>query len=106
MTPRPGFWHPQAQRSHGDAIERRDGGSLRCAQMLLLIRDRTAELSQGTILHVTTDNPIAPIGLPAWCGFTGHEWLGRVEGPERPTFAIVVAPKSAVTKESHPWKRA
>lgn len=88
------------------AIARVDGGSLGCARLLMLVRDRTAELPPGTELHVVTENPIAPIDLPAWCRITGHRWLGRVEDAPRPTFAIGVAADPVATLQDHPWKRA
>lgn len=90
---------------HDGAIVRLDGGVLGCARLLMLIRDRTAELPRETVLHVVTENPIAPIDLPAWCRITGHQWRGRVEGTSRPTFTIGVAPEPTATQEAYPWKR-
>lgn len=95
-----------ARSPHGGAVVWLDGGALRCARLLVLVRDCTAVLAPGTVLHVATEDPIAPIDLPAWCRLTGHEWLGAVRGTTRPTFAIRVVTAAATTQEAHPWRRA
>ena len=49
-----------------------DGGDLGCARLLVLLRARALELPAGTVVHLTTSDPVAPIDLPAWCRMTGH----------------------------------
>jgi len=52
-----------------------DGGDLGCARLLVLLRARALELPAGTVVHLTTSDPVAPIDLPAWCRMTGHVML-------------------------------
>lgn len=63
-----------------------EGGDLGCARLLVLLRARVAELAEGTVVHLSTSDPIAPIDLPVWCRMTGHEYLGvvAVAGPDEP----------------------
>jgi tRNA 2-thiouridine synthesizing protein A len=63
-------------------VESIDGGDLACARLLILLRNRVAELEDGTIVHLNTTDPVAPIDLPAWCRMTGHTYLGTVEDAE------------------------
>ncbi|SFK43631.1 tRNA 2-thiouridine synthesizing protein A [Cellulomonas sp. KH9] len=80
-----------------------DGGDLGCARLLLLLRDRVATLPAGAVVHLVTDDPVAPIDLPVWCHMTGHTYLGTVEGRARPTYAVAVASRPAATDERNPW---
>ena len=80
-----------------------DGGDLGCARLLLLLRDRVATLAAGSVVHLVTSDPVAPVDLPVWCHMTGHEYRGTVEGRERPTYAVRVAARAAATDEKRPW---
>lgn len=81
-----------------------DGGDLGCARLLVLLRRRVLELAAGTVVHLVTTDPVAPIDLPAWCHMTGHRYLGVVEGPGRPTYAVEVAEHAAPTDPAFPWR--
>jgi tRNA 2-thiouridine synthesizing protein A len=81
-----------------------DGGDLGCARLLVLLRARALELPAGTVVHLTTSDPVAPIDLPAWCRMTGHGYLGPVPGgPPPATYAIEVAPAPRTTDPARPW---
>ncbi|MBO3089729.1 sulfurtransferase TusA family protein [Cellulomonas sp. zg-ZUI40] len=82
-----------------------DGGDLGCARLLLLLRDRVATLPAGTVVHLVTADPVAPIDLPVWCHMTGHTYLGVVGGVDRPTYAVAVAARPAATDARNPWRR-
>jgi tRNA 2-thiouridine synthesizing protein A len=110
-----------------------DGGDLGCARLLVLLRARACELAPGTVVHLTTTDPVAPIDLPAWCRMTGHGYLGPVpgpgdaadagpddapgdaprdgaddsrSGPRRRTYAIEVAAAPRPTDPDRPWHAA
>lgn len=88
-----------------------DGGDLGCARLLVLLRARAAELAPGTVVHLTTTDPVAPIDLPAWCRMTGHRYLGPVTDEARPhaarpdaaTYAVEVAARPRATDPDRPW---
>ena len=82
------------------------GGDLGCARLLVLLRARVAELDEGTVVHLSTSDPIAPIDLPVWCRMTGHEYLGTVDGTSEPTYAGRVVAAPAATDPANPWRRA
>ncbi len=82
------------------------GGDLGCARLLVLLRARVAELDEGTVVHLSTSDPIAPIDLPVWCRLTGHEYLGTVDGTSEPTYAVRVVAAPAATDPANPWRRA
>lgn len=84
-----------------------DGGDLGCARLLVLLRARARELAPGTVVHLTTSDPVAPIDLPAWCRMTGHRYLGPVpDGPPPATYAIEVAASARATDPARPWHLA
>ncbi len=83
-----------------------DGGDLGCARLLVLLRDRARDLADGTVVHLSTVDPVAPIDLPAWCRMTGHAYLGPVEGTEVPTYAVRVAASARATRPGSPWHLA
>ncbi|MBT0993721.1 sulfurtransferase TusA family protein [Cellulomonas sp. DKR-3] len=83
-----------------------EGGDLGCARLLVLLRHRVAELDDGTVVHVSTSDPVAPIDLPVWCQMTGHAYLGTVPGTAVPTYAVQVTATPAATDPANPWRRA
>lgn len=86
-----------------DAVANIDGGTLGCARLLILIRYRVNDLPPGSVVTLSTHNPIAPIGVPAWCQITGHGWLGRTsETP--PTYAARITDHPTRTSPASPWK--
>jgi len=80
-----------------------EGGDLRCARLLILLRERVAGLAAGTVVHLVTSDPVAPIDLPAWCHMTGHDYLGHVGDSPAPTFAVRVAASAVRTAPGRPW---
>lgn len=90
----------------GADVTELDGGDLSCARLLVLLRDRAATLPDGTVVHLTTTDPVAPIDLPVWCRMTGHEYLGPVEGRARPTYGVRISASAAPTLADRPWHRA
>jgi len=81
-----------------------DGGDRACVRLLLELRARICGLSVGTIIHVITSDPAAPVDLPAWCHLTGHAYLGPVPAA-RPTYAMRAVPAPADTDPASPWLR-
>lgn len=81
-----------------------DGAGLRCARLLILLRNRVVATAPGTVVHLVTSDPVAPIDLPAWCHLTGHDYLGPVP-PVRgvPTYGVRVAERAAQTRPDRPW---
>lgn len=86
-----------------DCIYHLDGGELGCARLLILLRDHAAKLPGGTVVHLTTSDPVAPIDLPAWCRMVGHTYLGRVTAPGRPTYAVQLTGRPVPTRDDRPW---
>jgi tRNA 2-thiouridine synthesizing protein A len=83
-----------------------EGGDLGCARLLVLLRDRARELPEGTEVHLSTSDPVAPIDLPAWCRMTGHTYLGPVEGAAVPTYAVRITAAPRATDPARPWHLA
>jgi tRNA 2-thiouridine synthesizing protein A len=83
-----------------------DGGDLGCARLLLLLRDRAAALPAGTVVHLSTRDPVAPIDLPAWCRMTGHVYLGPVPDHGAPTYAVQTSADPTPTRPDRPWHPA
>ena len=86
-----------------DGVWRVDGGDLGCARLLIHLRRHVRTLAPGTVVHLTSTDPVAPIDLPAWCRLTGHGYLGPVEPADRPTYAIEVAADPTPTHPDRPW---
>ena len=82
-----------------------EGGDLGCARLLVLLRARVTELAEGTVVHLSTSDPVAPIDLPVWCRMTRHEYLGTVEAAV-PTYAVRVTAAPTATDPANPWRRA
>lgn len=81
-----------------------DGGDLACARLLVMLRNQTAKLPAGTVMHLTTSDPIAPLDLPAWCRIVGHTYLGPVPCPaDHPTYAVLLAARPTPTHPDKPW---
>lgn len=82
------------------------GGDLGCARLLVLLRDESATLPPGTVVHLETSDPVAPIDLPAWCRMTGHDYLGPVPGEGIPRYAVRLASAPRATEPDAPWRLA
>jgi tRNA 2-thiouridine synthesizing protein A len=83
-----------------------DGTGLLCVRVLLLLRARIADAPAGTVVHLTADDPAAPLDLPAWCHMTGHEYLGPIPDAPGPVYALRLAADAVVTRADAPWHRA
>lgn len=87
-----------------------DGGDLGCARLLVLLRDVVSRLAPGTVVHLQTTDPVAPVDLPAWCRMTGHTYLGPVADeatrPGAARYAVRVAADPHPTDPSSPWRPA
>lgn len=86
-----------------EPVERIDGGDLSCARLLILLRARAAELAEGSVVHLSTTDPVAPIDLPAWCRITGHGYLGVADDGPPPVYAVRVAANPVATRPDRPW---
>ena len=87
-----------------DGVHRLDGGDLGCTRLLVILRQHAARLPDGSVVHLTTTDPIAPIDLPAWCRITGHTYLGPVRNAQRPTYAVRVTSRPVATRPESPWR--
>lgn len=99
---------PHDDAAHADAPHdgafHLDGGDLGCARLLVLLRDRASTLPPGTVVHLTTRDPVAPIDLPVWCRLTGHEYLGPVEDHGTgPTYGVRLVASPVPTRPDRPW---
>nr|WP_241744146.1 sulfurtransferase TusA family protein [Cellulosimicrobium arenosum] len=83
-----------------------------CARLLVLLRGRVATMADGTVVHLVTSDPVAPIDLPVWCRMTGHEYVGVVDAGEgapddtAPTYAVRVTATPVATDPDRPWRTA
>jgi tRNA 2-thiouridine synthesizing protein A len=71
-----------------------DGGELTCARLLALLGRTSLSLPEGSIIHLSTSDPVAAIDIPAWCHMTGNEYLGRV-GDSPATYAVEIVRTAA-----------
>ncbi|WP_338751807.1 sulfurtransferase TusA family protein [Janibacter alittae] len=87
---------------HGAHLLR--GGDLGCARLLVLLRQEAQHLPGGSVVHLETSDPIAPIDLPAWCRITGHGYLGPVEDEGTPRYGVRVCDTAHATDPAFPWR--
>ncbi|WP_345453780.1 sulfurtransferase TusA family protein [Nocardioides marinquilinus] len=80
------------------------GGDLGCARLLRLLRDEVAHLAPGSVVHLETSDPVAPIDLPAWCRITGHDYLGPVPDDGTPRYGVRVVAGARATQPASPWR--
>ena len=89
--------------AHRDPVVVIDGAGLLCVRLLLKLRGALAAVQPGTIVHVITTDPAAPLDLPAWCDLIGHDYLGQVPGTHPPTHALRVTQAPRPTRPDRPW---
>jgi len=65
-------------------VKRWEAGDLGCGQLVFELGRRLKEVEPGESLEVITDDPGAPVDLPAWCRMTGHTLVSA----ERPAYVI------------------
>lgn len=59
-----------------------DGGDLDCGSgLILLIRENMLQVPAGEVLEMRSREPTVNDDLPPWCRMSGHDYLGRLEGP-------------------------
>jgi len=80
-----------------------DVRGLLCVQVLLRLRRRIETLAPPATVYVVTDDPAAPLDLPAWCHLTGHHYLGPVASPLGTAYGIQIADGAQEVDNSRPW---
>jgi tRNA 2-thiouridine synthesizing protein A len=80
-----------------------DARGLLCVQVLLLLRQHLDDMPAGATVTVATDDPAAPIDLPAWCHLTGHTYLGPAPSRYGTAYRIRVAQAAAPVDRQRPW---
>ncbi|GAU66511.1 sulfurtransferase TusA [Streptomyces sp. NBRC 110611] len=88
-----------------------DGTGLLCVALLLRLRKRIDGAPAGTVVHIITTDPAAPLDLPAWCHMTGHHYLGPVpdaanRAANRAVYALRLAADARPTRPEAPWHPA
>jgi TusA-related sulfurtransferase len=62
-----------------------DGAGSACVDLTPRIKQAITPMQPGEILEVTSDDPAAREGVPAWSRLTGHELVQVVADDERNT---------------------
>jgi TusA-related sulfurtransferase len=62
-----------------------DGAGSACVDLTPRIKQAISPMEQGEILEVTSDDPAAREGVPAWSRLTGHELVKTVRVDDRNT---------------------
>lgn len=96
--------HLQGAFDRGDGTHLVRGGDLGCVQLLLVLRQAVLQLPPGSIVHLQTTDPLAPIDLPTWCRLAGHHYLGRIGEQPPPTYGIKVGNNPRATSSRSPWR--
>jgi tRNA 2-thiouridine synthesizing protein A len=80
-----------------------DVRGLLCVHVLLRLRPVVDALPPGVIVQVVTDDPAAPLDLPAWCHLTGHDYLGPSASERGPAYRIKVSAGARQVDHRTPW---
>lgn len=84
-----------------------DGTGMLCAVLLLHLRKQISHAPPATVIHLTTDDPAAPLDLAAWCHLTGHAYLGPVDrAADANTYGLRLATRPRPTRPDSPWHPA
>ncbi len=113
-TPRVTATSPAAPGPAPEADLTVDGTGLLCVALLLRLRAAIAGAGPGTVVHVITTDPAAPLDLPAWCHMTGHHYLGpvlddedgSVDDEDSSVYALRLAADARPTRADAPWRTA
>ena len=82
-----------------------DGGDRTCTALLLELRAHITQLGPGTVIHLISHDPAAPLDLAAWCHLTGHTYLGPVPAPaDAPAYALRTSAACRPTQPHSPWR--
>ena len=65
-------------------MKRWDAGEIGCGRLAFELRRHVNEVEPGESLEVLTQDPGAPVDIPAWCRMTGHTLVAA----EPPRFVI------------------
>lgn len=87
----------------GSVAHRLDVRGLLCVHVLLRLRPVVDVLQPGAVVEVVTDDPAAPLDLPAWCHLTGHHYLGPVESEPDSVYRVAVGLDSRTVDRVRPW---
>ncbi|MEV4506122.1 sulfurtransferase TusA family protein [Streptomyces klenkii] len=85
-----------------------DGSGLLCVTLLIRLRSHIQDAAPGTVVHVISTDPAAPLDLPAWCHMTGHTYLGALSDESdgtRSLYALRTAAQPEPTRADAPWHR-
>jgi tRNA 2-thiouridine synthesizing protein A len=87
-----------------------DGGDRCCVELQHPLRRLVDQAPVGTVIHVLTTDPGAPLDLPAWCRLTGHSYLGPIDAQRQATvgqrtYALRIATNAHPTRPRAPWHR-
>ncbi|WP_069812801.1 sulfurtransferase TusA family protein [Streptomyces sp. TP-A0874] len=82
-----------------------DGTGLLCVTLLLRLRKEIDDREPGTVVHIITTDPAAPLDLPAWCHMTGHHYLGPIPDPDLDVHALRLTAQPMSTRPDAPWHR-
>jgi len=80
-----------------------DVRGLLCVQVLLRLRPVVEGLPPGAIVDVVTDDPAAPLDLPAWCHLTGHHYMGPITSDLASVYGIAVGIDARPVERTRPW---
>lgn len=82
-----------------------DGGDRSCVRLLLELRAQLTPLPAGTVVHLLTTDPAAPLDLAAWCHLAGHGYLGQLDPGTYPgpAYALRVSAAPRRTDTANPW---
>jgi tRNA 2-thiouridine synthesizing protein A len=80
-----------------------DARGLTCVRVLLLIRARIGSLASGSLMVVATDDPAAPLDLPAWCHLAGHHYVGPVACHLGRAYGIRLRADAKAVDAQRPW---
>ncbi|MEU5942581.1 sulfurtransferase TusA family protein [Micromonospora sp. NPDC047548] len=75
-------------------------------RLLLELRAVIRTVQSGTVIHLLTTDPAAPLDLAAWCHLTGHTNLGPVDSMKAaPAYGIrTVGEAARPTDADNPWR--
>ncbi|CAM5650740.1 hypothetical protein GCM10010261_61870 [Streptomyces pilosus] len=77
-----------------------------CVTLLLRLRKEIDAAKPGTVVHVITTDPAAPLDLPAWCHMTGHHYFGPVvNSADAPVYALRITAVARPTRADAPGMR-
>jgi tRNA 2-thiouridine synthesizing protein A len=83
-----------------------DGSGLLCVRLLMKLRAAIAQAPAGTVVHILTTDPAAPLDLNAWCHLTGHSYNGAKTDETPAVHVLTVTAQPRRTRADRPWHPA